>query len=256
MKVFGDQTKKDILPGQNVPHFTGKMVILISKIIKSISVNNFFSEDFTHHCHQLLVALQGTKKLKTSLYINQKSFTEMVLNVSMTPGVTKVDCNVPKCNKTLKNQKNLNSHMEKVHKVVLSITQSPLANTVRTLFSGEKEAQPSTQGTSSGAVNSPKVRSEGYFHCNVCELKFPARNDLTEQMKVHDNADDAEDDEEDEHELITIAEDMECELVAKQVENLVLVDKIVNFVENAFKAMNPNEENDKVEFIIVFARKK
>ena len=172
----------------------------------------------------------------------------MALNVSMTPVMTKVDCNVPKCNKTLKNQKNLNSHMEKVHKVVLSITQSPLANTVRTLFSGEKGAQPSTQGNSSGAVNSPKVRSEGYFQCGVCEKEFPIQKDVTEHMKVHDDADNVEDDEEGEKELESIAEDLEFEIVAKNVENLVLVDKIVDtFVENAFKAMNPNEESDKVE---------
>ena len=63
----------------------------------------------------------------------------------MTPVKTKLDCEVPKCNKTLKNQKNLTSHMEKVHKVVSAITQSPLANTVRTLFSGESVSAPSTQ---------------------------------------------------------------------------------------------------------------
>ena len=46
----------------------------------------------------------------------------------------KASCNVPKCNKTLKNKKNLTSHMEKVHRVVTAISDSPLANTVRTLF--------------------------------------------------------------------------------------------------------------------------
>ena len=34
MKVIGSQTKTVILPGQNVPHFTGEMVILVSKINK------------------------------------------------------------------------------------------------------------------------------------------------------------------------------------------------------------------------------
>ena len=131
---------------------------------------------------------------------------------------------------------------------MLSITQSPLANTVRTLFSGDKEAQPSTQGNSSGAVNYHKVRSEGYFQCGSCEKEFSTKKDLTEHIKVHDNADNAEGDEEAEQELETIAEDLEFEIVAKKVENLVLVDKIVDqFVENAFKAMNPDKENDKVD---------
>ena len=197
----------------------------------------------------LIVALQRNKKLKTSLKKNQIYFSEMALNVSMTPVMTKVDCNVPKCNKTLKNQKNLNSHMEKVHKVVLSITQSPIANTVRTLFGGEnKEALPSTQGNSSGAVNYHKVMSGGYFQCGDCEKEFSIKNDLTEHMKVHDNADNADDDKEGEKELETITEDLEFEIVAKKVENLVLVDKIVDkFVENAYKAMNPDEESDQVE---------
>ena len=86
----------------------------------------------------------------------------------MTPVQPKVDCSVPKCNKTLKNQKNLNSHLEKVHKVVNAFAKSPLATSVRTLFTGENTQSQSTQGNSYGQVNSPKVRSEGRYKCGKC----------------------------------------------------------------------------------------
>ena len=169
----------------------------------------------------------------------------------MTPVQPKLDCSVPKCNKTLKNQKNLTSHLEKVHKVVNAISQSSLANSVRTLFTGENAHLPSTQGNSSGQVNSPKVRSKGTFKCGACEKDFSTNEDAKEHMKTHDNAVMAEesitiqDDEEVEQEIASIAEDMEFERVPQEVENLVMVDRIVDsFVENAYQAMNPSEERN------------
>ena len=184
----------------------------------------------------------------------------MAPNVIMTPVMNKVDCNVPKCNKTLKNLKNLNSHMEKVHKVFLSITQSPLANTVRTLFSGDNEALPSTQGNSSGAVNSPKVRTEGAFQCGACEKEYSTSMDLKEHMKVHVNVNDKaeaaiqrDDFMPDDQDLVDIAEDIEMQEAAKEVEangaeviKMVTVDKIVDsFVDNAYRAMNPQQDAEK-----------
>ena len=157
----------------------------------------------------------------------------MAPNISMTPLQAKVDCSIPKCNKTLKNQKNLNSHLEKVHKVVTAISQSLLANSVRTLFTGDNSQLPSTQGNSFGQVNSPKVRSEASIQCGVCEKNFKTNEETKEHMKIHDDASSAdksvslEDDEEEEQETSSIAEDLELERVAKEVENLVMVDMIV-----------------------------
>ena len=51
-KVFGHQTTTDILPGQNVPHLTGEMMILVPKNNKYPFLSkNFFFENFTQYSH-------------------------------------------------------------------------------------------------------------------------------------------------------------------------------------------------------------
>ena len=59
--------------------------------------------------------------------------------------------------------------MEKVHKVVSAISQSPLANTVRTLFDGDSVTVPSTPGKRDGSVNCPEGTSKERFQCGFCE---------------------------------------------------------------------------------------
>ena len=66
MKVFGGQTNPDILTGQDVPHFSGKMVILVSKINKYhflhiillMKMKRYIVTLFTH----FLVKKKPTKK--------------------------------------------------------------------------------------------------------------------------------------------------------------------------------------------------
>ena len=170
----------------------------------------------------------------------------------------KAVCNIPKCNKTLKNKKNLTSHMEKVHRVVTAISESPLATTVRTLFTSD--AQQSTQGDSSGAVNSPKVRSEGRYLCGECDKGYKTQLEAKEHVKTHneaiiiaDNDSIIEDDEQTAQELGNLANILETDMASKEAENInlrnmVTIDSIVdNFVDNAYKAMNPSNETSTVE---------
>ena len=71
-------------------------------------------------------------------------------------------------------------------------------------------------------------------------------------MKVHENVstteENVEDYEENKQELETIAEDLNLEIIAKEVENIVMVNKTVDkSVDNTNKAMNPDEESDDIE---------
>ena len=78
----------------------------------------------------------------------------------------------------------------------------------------------------------------------------PVINDKGDTQVESDNAlraaenDIVENDEEVEQDLVNIVEDLELEGIAREVENLVRVDKIVDsFVDSAFEAMNPGVIN-------------
>ena len=183
----------------------------------------------------------------------------MTQDIIETP--VKASCNVPKCNKTLKNKKNQTSHMEKVQRVVTAISESPITDTVRKLFMADNE--PSTQGDSTGAVNSPKVRSEGSYQCGVCGTGNKTNDGIKEHMKVHDNAITIaenhaiiEDDKEVAKELADFASVLEKDLASgegdnlDQIRNMVNVDNIVdNLVDNAYRAMNPSREQAHAECV-------
>ena len=65
--------------------------------------------------------------------------------------------------------------------MVNAVSKSPIVGAVRTLFSGEntKDMQsPSTQGSSDGSVNSPKVVSDGFFQCGDCTHEFTVKTEL------------------------------------------------------------------------------
>ena len=49
MKVFGQQTTTDILPGQNVPHSMGGMIILVPKKNKYKCLCTTFLLKFVHN---------------------------------------------------------------------------------------------------------------------------------------------------------------------------------------------------------------
>ena len=186
----------------------------------------------------------------------------MTPSVEMTPVQKKLDCSAPECKKTFVSQQNMEKHKQKFHKLVSAMSQSPLATSLRTLFSGENVDDtilPSTHGGSDGSVNSPKVITEGTFQCSDCPEEYNRKNDLNNHMtKNHNKAQAAptndkdnsatEDDQEvDEEGLREISEALENisapEIVQDMTElgNMITVDKIVDsFVDTAFREMNPN----------------
>ena len=191
----------------------------------------------------------------------------MVLTIEVTPATKRLTCAADQCKNTFQNKKNIEKHMEKFHQKVTLLSQSPFASAVWTLFNGESTediTQPSTQGTSDGRVNSPKIRSEGTFICSECSVQFPIKDNLITHMNnEHDKAKAAptndtsqasngEDEEEIERQITEIAEDLEMEGVAKTVEeevrNMVMMDKIVDsFVDNAYNTMNASEGTEKTK---------
>ena len=115
--------------------------------------------------------------------------------------------------------------------------------------SSDDDSQESTQGNSKGEVNVIKVVSIARFVCGVCEKDYASKEKFDEHMKRHDAAIDGkkpdnelnpeENQEEQENE---VDEEMDSESVVKEIENLVIVDKIIDsFVDTAFRAMRPNE---------------
>ena len=176
----------------------------------------------------------------------------MVQNISQTPENT--SCNVPKCNKTLKSKKNLNAHMEKVHKVVNAISGSPIVNTVRTLFSAENTEVQSTQNKRT-CDKIPQRKIDKSFQCHVCKKDYITDEELIEHIKIHDvvalNADKnatTEDDDEVAQELANMANMVEEGLISEEenlieLRNMEMVDRIVDtFVDIAFREMNPDQQ--------------
>ena len=64
-----------------------------------------------------------------------------------------------------------------------------MAETARALFQNDEEVQPSTQGNSAGAVNSPKVVSEGSFQCGLCEEEYTSTDNMMKHMTKHEQGD-------------------------------------------------------------------
>ena len=189
----------------------------------------------------------------------------MVSTIEVTPSSKKLTCTADNCKNTFQNEKNMDKHVKKFHRIVTLLSQSPIASAVRTLFQGESTEDitlPSTQVTSDGRINSTKIRSEGTFTCAYHHLQFKIKDNLDKHMtNEHDKAKAAptydissatsvSDEEEIERQITEIAEDLEMEGVAREVEeeisNMVMIDKIVDsFVENAYATMNPSEETEK-----------
>ena len=83
----------------------------------------------------------------------------------------------------------MTKHKDKFHMMVNAVSRSPIVNTVRTLFSGDKDiGTPSTQGTSDGSVNSPKVMSDGFFQCDECTYEFTIKEELLKhKLEKHES---------------------------------------------------------------------
>ena len=114
-----------------------------------------------------------------------------LISVQETP-VKTVDCHVSDCQKRkvggYRTKKGLTDHIKRWHQVVKDAF-SPIAVTARALFDNtDEEAQLSTQGNSAGAINSPKVVSEGSFLCGVCENAFKTKSQVDAHMTKHDKA--------------------------------------------------------------------
>ena len=169
-----------------------------------------------------------------------------------TPVLIRLDCSEPECNKNFVNKRNLTTHMKRFHMIVNAVSNSPIVNTVRTLFSAENGHDiqtPSTQGASDGSINSPKVTSVGLFQCDECTYEVEIKDELMKhKIEKHDKAYTAgsvnNDDSLDGEEIVHLME-MEDMTTAKDVANREAEEKIVNsFVENAFKVINHEEEED------------
>ena len=102
--------------------------------------------------------------------------------------VAAVNCKVPDCKKQqlggYKTKNGLTNHMKRWHQAAKDVL-SPMAETARALFQNDEEIQPSTQGNSAGAVNSPKVVSEGMFQCGLCEAECTSTSNMREHMTKH-----------------------------------------------------------------------
>ena len=123
------------------------------------------------------------------------------------------------------------NHLKKAHKV--NEIQSPLgnfpeSNPARVLFNTESLA--STQGNSSGQINSPKVTSEGRYIYDQCEEDFDSHAILTGHK-------------EDTH---TNQLDVENEVLEEAKEDQDLYDEIDKITENL---SNQNVEKEMIDDI-------
>ena len=168
--------------------------------------------------------------------------------IQETPAKT-ADCHVPDCQKQkvggYKTKKGLTDHVKKWHQVAKDVL-SPMAVTARTLFqASDEESQATTQGNSAGEVNFPKVTSVGSYQCGVCEKTFTSKNEVSDHIKLHDEANIAENqfesDDEFERELTKSAEAQEAETEDMvRLHNMMTIDKVVDaFVDMAFKEVHP-----------------
>ena len=172
----------------------------------------------------------------------------LIMTSNLTPVQNKVDCSDPECTKTFVSKRNMTKHKDKFHMMVNAVSRSPIVNTVRTLFSGDKDiGTPSTQGTSDGSVNSQKVMSDGFFQCDECTYEFTIKVELEKhKIEKHESAEDAEsvdiDKSQNEEELVCLME-MDDLTTAKVLAEKATVEGIVNsFVENAYRVMNHEEQ--------------
>ena len=172
----------------------------------------------------------------------------MTNSVEMTPVQNKLDCSAPECKKKFVSQQNMEKYKEKFHKIVSALTQSPLANSVRTLFRGDSvdgSMLPSTQGGSDGSVNSPKVVTHGTFQCNQCPEEYNSKEDLKIHItEDHNKAQAAPTSDRDKSAQIEDVLHNQAVVQTEeilQIENLVTVDKIVDsFIDIAFSHINPD----------------
>ena len=110
----------------------------------------------------------------------------MTQAVQQTPIQPRLNCDEGNCKKNFKSQGTMMQHKDKFHQMVTALTQSPLANSVRTLFQGESvddTSQQSTQGGSNGSVNSSFVVNDDLINGNE-----------EEEIALDELSEDAEDD--------------------------------------------------------------
>ena len=148
---------------------------------------------------------------------------------------------MPECKKTFKSQGTMMQHKDRFHKIVSALSQSPLANSVRTLFTGESvddTSQPSTQGGSDGSVNSPKVVTQGVYQCDLCQTECEKKVDLDKHKSEHDKSQDAPINETDNDLNGSKSEESDLLEAVREVDRDT-VDSIVNaFVDTAFQQLN------------------
>ena len=163
--------------------------------------------------------------------------------------IQKKDCNVSECKRApngFKTSRGLTNHLKKFHDIVLDAF-SPAASSAKILFQTRSET-PSIQGNSKGQVNFPKRLSEGLIICGKCPQEFSSRDEVKKHMdNKHDKEEVINDEiqmvqQNEEEILVNFMEDIEDGNIARNLENRIAVEKIVqNFVEIAYNEMNPSE---------------
>ena len=193
----------------------------------------------------------------------------MSQNIFSVPGtpVQKKDCYILECKKDpkgFKTSQGLKGNMKKFHDVVIYVL-SPVAETSRVLFQNNIAMEtPSVQGNSKGQTNYPEVMSAGIHKCDECEQECASMQEIVKHKKdkhdkskvndvncqrdktkaaqhtvnVNDKTEAAiqrDDFMPNDQDLVDIAEDIEMQEAAKEVEaevaeviKMVTVDKIVD----------------------------
>ena len=136
---------------------------------------------YIHHIHTYL-RFKASRITTTQNPI--QFFRKMSEAISETPAI-RVACEIIDCNKDYASKGGMIHHLKKHHRTtdrILSPLGSFLPSSSARVLSFSDEAELSTQGNSSGQVNSPKVRSYGRFACNICDNDYGSKEELNNHI--------------------------------------------------------------------------
>ena len=158
------------------------------------------------------------------------ALTQAPPDVTPTP---QINCQKAGCDKVYKARGSMMNHMRQKHSQGSAEIPSPLgsfppASSATVLqFDDQEDA---TQGTSDGAVNSPKVVSRPTFICVVCDVHFPSKEDVLKHMEethvTHDTTsnDNTFDNDNDEEVLLgEILDEAEADIYVRELEKMAFL---------------------------------
>ena len=161
------------------------------------------------------------------------SVTESTLIVTPTQGTPtqKVVCPKTDCDKSYKARSSMLNHMRQKHQDVAEIPSPlgsfpPSGSAIMLQFDESDNA--ATQGNSCGDVNSPVVRTEATYICDLCETHIKSKEALKKhKTEAHDNLNDDVIGHDEEHlgEALDDQEATELGMVAREVERMAFLHK-------------------------------